>query len=505
MTQSPRQSYGGTDGLTRYPDGEPWALRIDSPWPKPGWAPRQEGHQTRAAHAGAPIEFEGSIYEVVRHQETDEPRHWYYLRKWDDRFPLRPPLVYDEASCQRLEEAMAESRRRRQMSIALLLALPFAGLLPAEDQARLEREYDCPALIATTVSAALLLALSIIAFLMALWFRVNGSAETAPWVPRLTLFSLYYLPESILRFWASAYAKMSMGSLPVVLPLEIYRSIRRGTSKETRRRVRRDLTLSRHHEKLLTLEEDAVRPLPGGAFEIMSLLEKPHWTIRRTAIRFHDPKSAPEARSHTEARKAGGSDPGSSLTAGWSSGSWYTLTERSEIETADGPRYLFRLEPVEEGSSFILYSDYTPQEVRYLYHNQLRLERDAYVNALAPLWGTLQPEAQKLLSEIYGFDAERWTLSSIRLMTFLSATLFVVALLIVLRGDGSWGEVIALLAAVFFFWESYVRRKQFYEGRITGSLLGRAAHLLAYPLLAIGPTSALAEASAMTQKQAVSR
>src|ERR1051325_6070041 len=146
MEQSTRKHFAAGDYLTRYPEGSPFDLRIDSTLQKAGWIERKPGNISRAAFPGRAILFEDSYYEVfeIGHEAALPGRICYYLKRWEEHFPLRTQFVYSIEECNRAVQQQQQDSKDRSTSIFIQCVLPFTGLLPSEDQKHIEKEYGIP-------------------------------------------------------------------------------------------------------------------------------------------------------------------------------------------------------------------------------------------------------------------------------------------------------------------------------------------------------------------------
>ncbi|HEY0783774.1 MAG TPA: hypothetical protein VGE98_15050, partial [Thermoanaerobaculia bacterium] len=149
-----RQRLAAGEYVTAYPPGQPFQLRIESTHGMPGWKTRIAGTITRPTFPGSAVLFDGRCYEVVQQGDASHPGFVYYLVDWDERFPTRQLFTYSAAECERLAERRRNVAAQNRATLAMQLARPFVGLLPAEDQLRIETTHGLTAVRGTIVSAA---------------------------------------------------------------------------------------------------------------------------------------------------------------------------------------------------------------------------------------------------------------------------------------------------------------------------------------------------------------
>lgn len=452
---TPRRHYAADDYLTRYGESSPYTLRIDTPRPRARWEGRREGSQTRAAHAGTPVLFERQIFEVMRCERSRRgDRFVYLLAPWDESFPLRPPDEYTPESCER--EAAEHRKRLRQGTTARILRLlaPLVALLPARDQRALERELGFPAVRATLVSGAALWSAStaVVVAGMAQSFAPRPLPGLA-WAGTALPWAGYLAFESAVRFISAIRVDEPMGSLPVWLPIETVRALRRSLSPESRAERRRARLEQIRSRDVLANARDEVRALETAdgtdALEVISLLPKPHWTINQTAIYLGE--------------------------------ICYYLAERETRDGADGPRYVFRLRRPEEEMFFREVAHYDPLEVRSLAAERKRQARGTWVETFAPLFGFLDAALQARLAERYDYDPRRATLSSVVIGVVVGVTGTLVPLTYLERFG--FADLLVLVGGVLLLVESIGRARRLNAEEIRGGFLGRLLGPLAERLL----------------------
>lgn len=443
-----RRPYAAGDYLTRYPAGHPYRLRVDSPIPKAHWHPREQATTTRPTFPGTPVLHEGVYYEVTRAEAPHGSggRWCYYLGEWDPGFPLRQPQEYSPQECHRLLAQWQDRQRRQGRSRMLILLGPLLGLLPAADQKRLENEYGTPALGNTLLSAFLLWAPSTVFVILAMSQQFGsgfGARSSAlEWATRYQLVFYYFFLESALRALSAMKFGEPLGSLPVFLPLETVRAVRQALDPQYRRGVARRRAASRGKSAVFAQVRDEVRPSsqPDYDLEIVSLLDKLHWTANQTGIRYGD--------------------------------SMYLLRHRDVLGEGQDTRYRFFLEKADEEVFFRSVCDYTPEEVRDLFLAKRREERRTWVQTFAPLWGFLDADLQADLEEIYGFDSRRFTRFSILAGAVVAALVCWSAGSSLVVGSGTGWDLLALLGGVYWLLESLLRWQSWSRGEIQGGFLG---------------------------------
>jgi hypothetical protein len=102
----------------------------------------------------------------------------------------------------------------------------------------------------------------------------------------------------------------------------------------------------------------------------------------------------------------------------------------------------------------------------------LLYRKRTWVETFASLWGLLDAGLQRRLAEIYGFDALRhtaWSAAGVGLFAFFDA---MVALRYLASRQGGPGDFLALLASIYFLYESLARLRTWRRGDPAGSVLG---------------------------------
>ena len=132
----------GADQVRVRESGE---LELACPLPK-AWTARSDKTLRSAEYPGTAVEWDGRLFEVLGADRTPEGGMLYRLAPWPEHHAIRRLEHYDEVS----EELRAADRRDRSRDdgrrrLALLLS-PLAGLLPADIQKKMERDFGAPAL-----------------------------------------------------------------------------------------------------------------------------------------------------------------------------------------------------------------------------------------------------------------------------------------------------------------------------------------------------------------------
>jgi hypothetical protein len=432
--------------VVRYPPGSGVALRIDCGHPK-AWKARVPGTQTRAAHPGSAVLFEGATYEVVRIETGEDGRAFYYLAPWDDAHTIRQIFELSAESAHKEAQEHQEKRRHEGRGGMLTILLPFVGLLPASDQQRIEREHNLPAATGTVTSAIALLAIATAFFVLATAQSFVPLAAPA-WIRSLRPLWLYFFVESAIRLLSGFKLGEPMGSLPVVFPLEAVRALRAAMSGEQRQRRALDPSAAASDRArdggavgMMTARDEVLTPRdPRYALEIVSLLPKPHWTANLTGISYR--------------------------------GCYYQLVEREVLADSKPPKHRFLLAAAPEDSFFRSVCEYDPTEVRDLYRQQIKAQKSTWVATFAPLWGLLEPALQERLETSYGLERHTAIRGSL-LITGLGGLAGTFTAASLLFSAGEWFDFLVLAASLALLAETAARWKKLERGDFTGSFFGR--------------------------------
>jgi hypothetical protein len=437
-TRGVRRELAEGDGLTRYPPGGPFALRFDSRREWDGWRARDEGDLTRATFPGTPVRVEGEWYEVVR-AEPMGARFVYYLAPWQERFPLRDPRELSAEACRREHARQQERERRQQLSVALAFMAPFVGLLPAEEQERIERELGLPAVRATLFSSLAfgLPAMALVALGLMAMAQPRLVAPGLRWTGDVLLLSVFVFADSVVRL-VHAVAGQAAGSAPVVLLTAALRRIGMGAAGWRRRPQRAPAGA-------FVGVRDEVRALPAtgmeeAGFEIVSRLPKDHWTLNVTPILY--------------------------------AGTHWAAVEREELAVDDGVRHRFVLRPYAGQALRAVPVDYAPDEVEHLHRRQVLADRQLWIALGGALWGMLDEPRQAALARIYRYDPEQQTRHSTTLGLVFGGIGAALALVYLATGTAKCIDVVMLLGGGAVAGESLLRRRRLDRGVISGSFLG---------------------------------
>lgn len=457
-----REEYAAGDVLLRFPGSDPARLVILSPIAKPGWRARAEATPTRPLFPGSAIAFEGTLFEI---HTASTPRgtepHRYELRAWENRFPIRETFEYSREEAQRVRAAIAAAQRKGATAHLFAWLLPLVGLLPRRLQDAIEAEYGVPAARATFWSALLTLGLSstctLVAIQAGLSLSMGGPRPGAfsRWALHWVALTGYLVLESIVRYRLSFPAGIAIGSAPVALPLLAVLALidlGRGRSAAPPTPA---VPTAVPTARIPAGARDAVRDLPDGRLEILSLLPKPHWGTR-SAIHYRD--------------------------------AWWALDDRQELppSTAAAPRWRFVLAAWPE---HVLVQDpqrYSPDEVRGLAHDAARERWRSAVESLGPLLGLLPGAVQRRLADVYGHDARSRTGWSLVLVGGSAAFAIATAGARFARGAGSPVDAGLAIVAGGLLVEAAVRTVSLLRGEIRGSVLGALVRPFAERALRLG-------------------
>ena len=438
------------------------ALRLLAPFLQPDWRARPPERLGRAPFPGSALELDGAWYEILAFESAPPPGRGvvYHLAPWDERFPLRRTF---SLAPEALEKAARKERDRQknQRKAEALGALPFLlGLLPAEDQLELERQYNINGSRNTFWTAAIMLASSV--FLIMVSFAYNQGmafgnltpwvSQFAPWVP----IYVYFVLESAGRL-AQSMGGQPMGSLPVALPVLLVRAIAQALSPEARRRaaVAREF---RSTPRSFENARDEVRFLKGDRLEILSRLPKKHWTVNLTGVRYGD--------------------------------QYYYVDDRQVLETKKGLRHRFVLKVPETEILFKDVYDYDPTEVREVYREERRLDAAMWVETFSFLWGFLDQTTQVRIEKSYDYEPWNKTRWSTTLATLVALWWILDGVSAAQTGRATLTDGLAFLAALYMLWECWMRRRALGEGEIRGSVLRWVLKPLVLPALVWGPKPA---------------
>ena len=209
--------------------GKSGEIEILCPFAK-SWTARSARTLTRAEHPGTAVEWEGRIFEVLDAGPTAGGPMRYRLAAWEDRHAIRRLERYDEVS-EAIREGDRRDRRRDfgRRRLAIVLA-PLAGLLPADIQKKMERDFGAPALKMTIASAVPLFCIGFLGLVAFLVGNAGGTMDLPGWIAPSLPIASYLFGESALRLASAIAGQEPMGSLPVALGFAVWQSV--GREKE---------------------------------------------------------------------------------------------------------------------------------------------------------------------------------------------------------------------------------------------------------------------------------
>ncbi|PWT88487.1 MAG: hypothetical protein C5B54_10620 [Acidobacteria bacterium] len=443
-TLTGRRHFAAGDYITKYPDGSRYELRIDSEFTKPDWQERKPGSPTRPVFPGSTIRFEDKFYEVLEiGQETELPkRTCYYLKHWEDHFPIRTQFVYSREECEKLLQQRKKEGEDSFHQFLIFLFYPFVGLLPASDQYKLQNRYGVSPGKMTFASLLLVLIPSVLATFALAAYSLGASLPGPQILHPLFFLGPYFSIESFLRLYSCGKLEEPMGSLILALPIEAYRTLRRNFDPEYKRKQFERLKVSGNRAALLQNAKDKISTVKDKDYdlEIRSVLPKPHWGPA-TGIEYL--------------------------------GDWYLCTESGKEKENGDLSYYFHLHKIQDATVFRTTTKYTPDEVRELYRAQVRVNRSTWVEPLAPLWGVLDAPDQKQLATIYRYEPLRFTKWSIIVLGLFSISNLVVIILNLIGGVAGTLDVILFVPCVYLLLESISRWNLYRQKEPSGSLLGK--------------------------------
>jgi hypothetical protein len=451
VTEIQRNHFAAGDYLTRYPQGNTYDIQIESPFVKPGWKARSFSPTGESIFPGTAIEFEGAYYEIfLQENKSGSPVIIsYYLKKWDNRFPIRVQFHYNEQECRNTALAYRNRIKHNRAGLLLTLFSPIVGMLPADVQTGIANQYGLKAMQMTFYSALLLLPPAGFFILRCTMYIFDRVPFPGPdWIHWIYPTGFYFFAESLLRMVSATKLEEASGSLILSLPVYIWRSIQELTHPASRKKASEMMQVPRTHtgSKL-----DQIHPLSDGEHvEIVSILPKPHWTSR--------------------------------VGIGWN-GVWYGVVETEKLTNGKEIRHRFLLKKAPEGTWFASVIDYSPDEVDVLFRKKVQLDRKTWVDTFAFFWGLMSREDQTTLEELYDFDALKFTKLTIFVIAILAGVNLLVSIINLVAGVGGSLDVWLILPAGFLLLESYSRWQDWKRGEPSGSILGRLVRPFAGRLL----------------------
>ena len=191
------------------------------------WTPRGARTLTSSEHPGTAVEWNGRIFEVLDADPTAGRGMRYRLAAWEDRHAIRRLERYNEVS-ETIREGDRRDRRRDfgKRRLAILLA-PLAGLLPADFQKKMERDFGAPALKMTIASAVPLFCIGFLGLVAFLVGNAGGTMDLPGWIAPSLPIAAYLFGESALRLASAIAGQEPMGSLPVAIAFAVWQSVGR--------------------------------------------------------------------------------------------------------------------------------------------------------------------------------------------------------------------------------------------------------------------------------------
>lgn len=178
-----------------------------------GWEARTKApHAHRPDHPGTAVLWGDAHWEVLAVEVRVEGGVRYVLAAWDDQNVFRGMVRYDEESELVREEAKrAQAQAEARRGLLVLLA-PLAGLLPEDDQLRLEHRLGVRATTMTFVSAILLFLFGTYSVIMLFAAGFGGPGVEAPPL-FLMMLGDYLFIESFARLIVVMAQGRPLGSL----------------------------------------------------------------------------------------------------------------------------------------------------------------------------------------------------------------------------------------------------------------------------------------------------
>ncbi len=438
---SPRRHFAAGDYVTRFGEEAPIPIVLDTPFEKPGWKQRIPSTFGKAPYPGTAILFDGHYYEVVRikWKEGTFPRFQYYLAPWKPEFPIREQVDYTQAYARTVLAERKKAAAHNKRAGLLQFSMPLLGLLPADDQRRIDRIYGLPALRMTFYSTLPLMPLG--TWLSMAWVEAAISGAPPPGLyGKLLSWGPYIFIESYIRLTATWKFGLPMGSLAIVLPIEIVREIRRQFDPEYRRKAFESMKVGRSRHEQFRNATDEVLEVFGQEYdlEVVSILPKPHWSPQ-TGVHYRD--------------------------------TWYVPVDSRIVRDPKLTRYRFLLKKAPEEMVFRTTCDYVPEEVREFFRQKRLRDLGHWVEIFAPFCGLVEGDDQKRLAELYNYDPEkftRWTTVAVGIGSVFAAMASVVNFTTGIAGPL---DLVFLLLALFLLLESKARWTLVSKGEPSGSLL----------------------------------
>jgi hypothetical protein len=275
------------------------------------WTPRGARTLTSSEHPGTAVEWNGRIFEVLDADPTAGRGMRYRLAAWEDRHAIRRLERYDEVS-ETIREGDRRDRRRDfgKRRLAILL-VPLAGLLPADFQKKMERDFGAPALKMTIASAVPLFFIGFLGLVAFLVGNAGGTMDLPGWIAPSLPIAAYLFGESALRLASAIAGQEPMGSLPVAIAFAVWQSVGRpkeapadGSSQTTATELDEQGLQDRFRvlEPVLAFLSTSEQEFFAGRFGFDAvrwggLRRSFFWPRRRSTRSSPSPRSAPEMGS----------------------------------------------------------------------------------------------------------------------------------------------------------------------------------------------------------------
>ncbi len=417
--------------------------RLTTPFAPDGWTARQPGGATRSAFPGTALRFKETWWEIVEadtQAQSESTGVRYRLAPWNDAEVFRGTGELTAEACSLLAKNHRERVQQRRRGGQLMAIAPLVGLLPGEDQSRLERNFGVTATRTTAVSAFVVLGLATLA--AGIGFAARRGVDFGAWQPLARALApwwmvfVYLALESVVRLRVAWSTDMPCGTALIVLPVMVFRVLGRGTGGAAAAASAPSAAPPGH--QTWTTARDVVHPLKDGCLEIRSRLAKEHWTLGITGIAYQ--------------------------------GMVYMLLERSVIDTPAGPRHRFVLEPLPADRVPPALVAYHPEEVRDLHREQQRVRTAMWVESMPFLWGLLGEDSQNKLAAAYRYDPQRWTRFSIVCTGLLGAFNTLAPWL---RGSTGLLDFLVVLAGLVLIWDTGLRARALQLEVLRPSIFGR--------------------------------
>ena len=459
----PHRTCLGGDVFVTVDEGKPDQIQVDTGFAVEGWKYRPPRVPNRPAFPGTAVLFQERWYEIVALKRLGS-RYVYELAPWEPSQTVRAPTELNAQTAQAATEAFRNKVRTEKAGTVATLLIPLVGLLPAEEQNRLESSLGIQPSIGTAISAGVMVIWSISSLLLAFAFSqgmdMGALKDYAEFCLEMIPLWIYLFPESLARL-ATGIRGEPLGSFLVAGPYSLIQTLigrRPAAALGSERALPPAHRTPSGSYQLWLQATDVVKPLPAdehgqARIEILSRLPKQHWSANVHGIHWQ--------------------------------GQTYVLDQREEVKPAPGrlEKYRFVLVQAHEEALFQNMHAYHPAEVREVYKAKRRLSVGTTLKTLGLLWGYTRPQFQETLAEIYGYDAWRNTKASIIFQILSGVFFFYTAVSRMSEGQAIAGDFFIFLFSIFLTWEGVLRFSRLNAGELNGSALGRGLEILARPAL----------------------